>query len=62
MALIYNDAAGALFVKFGATATSTDFTVKIPAGGLFELPAPTYMGILTGILDTGSGNAQVTSY
>ena len=62
MAVIYNDAAGALYVKFGATATSTDFTVKIAGGGYFELPSPMYTGAITGILDTGTGNAQVTSY
>jgi hypothetical protein len=62
MAVIYNDAAGALYVKFGTAATSTDFTVKIAAGGYFELPSPVYAGAITGILDVGTGNAQVTSY
>lgn len=61
-ASVYNDSAGNLYIKMGAAASSTDFTVKLAASGLYELPAPVYGGIVTGILDAGTGNAQVTSY
>lgn len=59
---IQNEAAAVLYVKFGAGATATDYTVQIPAGGYYESPIGlSYVGILTGILASGSSNAQVTS-
>lgn len=62
MATIFNDAAAALYVKFGSTASSTDFTVKLAAGDFYELPVPMYGGIITGTLASGTGNAYVTSW
>jgi len=61
--MIYNDAAVALFVKFGATASATSFNVKIPAGAIYEQPVPggwIYTGVIDGILVSGTGNAYVT--
>lgn len=60
--IIVNDSAGVLYVKFGGAATATDWTVKLVAGGYYELPQPLYGGIITGVLDTGTGTARVTSY
>lgn len=57
---IYNDSAAVLYVKFGATASATDYTVQIGAGAYYELPASTYGGVVHGILSTGTGNAQCT--
>lgn len=62
MATIYNNAATDLYVKFGATATSSDFTVKLAAGDYYEVPVPMYAGIITGILASSTGNALVTSW
>lgn len=62
MATIYNNAAVDLYVKFGSTATSTDFTVKLAAGDYYEVPVPMYGGIVTGILASSTGNALVTSW
>lgn len=60
---IYNNAATDLYVKFGSTASSTDFTLKMGPGDYFELPAvSTYGGIVTGTLASGTGNALVTSW
>jgi hypothetical protein len=58
--LIFNDSTSAVFVKYGATATSSDFTVKIAAAGYFEMPAPIYTGQVTGIWASANGNAYVT--
>jgi hypothetical protein len=63
--IIFNDAAVALYVKFGATASSTSFTVKIAAGGYWEMaftPHGIYYGIIDGILASSTGNAYVTSW
>ena len=58
---VFNDSTAALFVKFGATASATSFTVKIAAGGYYEMPPrPTYTGIVDGIWSAANGNAYVT--
>lgn len=63
--IIVNESAALLYVKFGATATSTDYTYVVPAnGGTLELPQPVYRGVVHGILAAGAAasNAQVTVY
>jgi hypothetical protein len=58
---IYNSDANALYVKMGATATTSDFSVVIPSGGYWEMPQPCYRGIVDGIWAAdGSGSAHVT--
>lgn len=56
----FNDSTSALYIKHGAAASLTSFTVKVPAGGYYEMPAPVYTGAITGIWDTANGNARVT--
>lgn len=60
---VFNEAAVVLFVKFGASASSTDYTVQIPAGGYYECPTSmAYQGIVTARLASGADSAaQVTS-
>lgn len=57
----YNDSTSALYLKHGATATATDFTVKLAAGQFYELPDPLYTGIVTGIWVAADGGCQVTA-
>lgn len=58
--LVYNDSTAVLYVKFGATASTTSYTVQVPAGGLFEFPGPIYGGAVDGIWGTANGNARLT--
>lgn len=59
--LVFNDTDGALFLKYGATATTSSFTVKIAAGGYWEMPTPLWAGIVDGIGTGGStGATRVT--
>lgn len=59
--LIFNDSTSALMVKYGTTASATDFTVKIAAGGYWEMPTPIYTGRVDGIWSSdASGAARVT--
>lgn len=60
-ASVYNDSTSALYIKAGSGATTSDFSVKVLAGGYFEVPSG-YRGILTGIWDSATGNARVTEY
>lgn len=61
--IIFNNSAAVLYIRFGTTAaTSTDFSVAILAQGYYEVPQPLYGGQITGILASGTGTAQVTSW
>lgn len=60
-AMIVNDANKILYLKFGASASSTSHTVQIAAGGYYELPQPVYQGLIAGIWETGpTGSARIT--
>lgn len=62
-ATIYNDSSAILYIKLGATASTSDFTVALSPltssiGGYFEVPFA-YTGIITGIWASATGNARV---
>ena len=60
-AVIMNDSTVTLYVKFGSTASSTSFTYLVAAGGTLELPTNAiYVGIITGIWTSATGNARIT--
>lgn len=56
--IIYNDSTAILRVKYGATASATDFTWAIPAAG--SLIIGDYNGVLDGIWASANGNARIT--
>ena len=59
-ATITNDSNSRLFVKLGATASLTSFTVRLSADEVYEVPAG-YTGIIDGIWNPqASGFARVT--
>ena len=60
--VIFNDSTAVLYVKFGATASTSDYTVQIAAGGYYEFPLPTYNGNVDGIWASANGAARVTSW
>jgi hypothetical protein len=57
---VYNDSAVNLYLKYGDTASTTSYTVKIPGGGLYEFPRPAYDGLVHGIWDSATGAARTT--
>lgn len=58
---VYNDSTATLYLKYGATASATSFTVLIPAGGYFEAPMPMrYTGVVDGIWTSATGTARCT--
>lgn len=59
-ALIFNDSTALLYLAFAATASATAFTVKLTGGSFYEIPAPMYTGIITGIWVSATGAARVT--
>lgn len=59
-ATVYNDSNSRLFLKFGATASLSSFTVRMGSQDYFEVPAG-YTGIIDGIwAPRVDGNARVT--
>ncbi len=59
LATFYNDSTANLYLKFGATASTTSFTVKISPDGYYEVPGD-YTGIIDGIWSAVNGGVQVT--
>lgn len=61
-ATVFNDSSEILYIKCGATASATDYTVKVLPGGYWEAPYG-YSGRLDGIWAVdGSGAARVTEF
>jgi hypothetical protein len=58
-AQIYNDSTALLYLKLGATASTTSFTVILAAGGYYEVPGG-YTGVIDGIWASATGTARVT--
>lgn len=62
---IHNDSTQVLYVKYGATASTTSFTYRLTANSALELPAITpdgkpWVGQIDGIWAAAVGNARIT--
>ena len=58
---LYNDSSSAMYLAYAATASTSAYTVKIPANNLWEMPAtPMYTGALSALWDSATGNARIT--
>ncbi len=58
-ATVQNDSSNTLYVKMGATATTSSFTVRLDPYDYWEVPGG-YTGIIDAISSAASGNAAVT--
>lgn len=58
--IIFNDSTATLYVKFGATASTSSFTVLLRPNGLYEMTGVIYQGIVDGIFSAANGNARIT--
>jgi hypothetical protein len=57
---LYNDSTNTgCFVKFGATASATSFTIKLFSTDTYIMDPPVYTGIIDYICDTASGSMEV---
>lgn len=59
---VYNDSSAILYLKFGATASTTSYTVQLAPGAFYEFPQPCYAGLVDGIWASANGAARVTSW
>jgi len=60
-ASIYNDSTAILYVRFAATATTSNFSAKLFPDDYLEVPFE-YTGIIDGIWASATGNARVTEF
>jgi hypothetical protein len=64
IATIFNDSAAILYVKFGTTASTSSFTVRMVPNAYYEVPVGrdgrVYNGRIDGIWASATGNARVT--
>lgn len=60
-ATFFNDSTQVLYLKFGATASISSYTVQLAALGYYEMPTPhLYTGAIDGIWASANGNARIT--
>lgn len=62
MATLFNDSTADLYVKYGAGASQSDFSVKIKPQAYYELPLPCYTGQISGAWSAANGSVKVTSF
>lgn len=58
--VIYNDSSTSVYLKFGATATTSSFSYKLAAGQTWEAPQPIHLGQIDAIADVATGTLRVT--
>ena len=62
-ATFFNDSTSTLYLKCGATASTTSYTVQVDPSGYWEMPHPAYTGIVDGIWSAdAAGNVRVTEF
>lgn len=60
-AVIVNESLATLYIKYGATASLTDYSYQLGPGATWEMPArPFFTGVIDGIWDAATGAAQCT--
>jgi hypothetical protein len=59
-ATLVNDSTATLYLKYGATASTTSYSYQVPPGGTWEMATPPYTGAIDGIWSSATGNARVT--
>lgn len=59
-ATFYNDSTQILYLKLGATASTTSYTVQMAAGSYYEVPQPCYTGAIDGIWASANGSVRIT--
>lgn len=58
---VFNDSSAIMYLAFNATASTTSYTVQVPANGFFEMPtSPIYTGQINAVWSAAVGNARIT--
>lgn len=57
---VFNDSTATCYVKFGTTASTTSFTVRLDPYDFYQMPSNLYTGRVDAIWDSATGTARVT--
>jgi uncharacterized membrane protein/co-chaperonin GroES (HSP10) len=60
MAIFFNNGSNFVYIKFGATASSTSYTIILYPGGLYEMPMPLYTGVIEALANSANNVINVT--
>lgn len=60
-ATFYNESTAVLYLATAATATTSAYTVQIPASGFYEF-STAYTGVISGIWASANGNVRITEF
>lgn len=56
--ILFNDSTAICYVKFGVTASTTSFTVRLTPYAVYVSDFPVYRGFITGIWSADSGGSM----
>jgi hypothetical protein len=59
-ALLWNEGTADVYVKLGAAATTASYSLILRRNSYYELPSPSYTGLITGITAAGTATVLVT--
>jgi hypothetical protein len=59
-AYFHNDSTATAYVKFGTTASTTSYTVKMAPDSFYEIPQPVYTGRIDAIWSAANGSMRIT--
>lgn len=59
-ATFFNDSTAVLYLKLGATASTTSYTTQLGSFAYYELPFPIYTGAIDGIWASATGAVRIT--
>lgn len=58
--ILFNDSTAICYVKFGTTASTSSYTIKMAAGAYWDMPSPTYTGRIDAIWASANGVLAAT--
>jgi hypothetical protein len=58
--IITNDSTATMFIKFGAAASTTDYSFKLVANDKLIFTVPVYVGLVTAVWASATGFARAT--
>ena len=56
--ILFNDSTAICYVKFGVTASTSSFTVRLTPSAVYVSDFPVYRGLVTGIWSADSGGSM----
>lgn len=59
-AILWSEGVADVYVKLGATATTASYSLILRRNSYFELPSPTYTGVIDGITAAGTATVLAT--